>query len=96
MKDRTIAVKLHDDQAEAFQVAAARRGLTISAAIAAILRQATNDFQDFAILDGVKQPKRGRAGKPKAAEELSSYFANGENITDLMGRFERPRKRRAS
>jgi hypothetical protein len=35
-------------------------------------------------------------GKPKATEELSRYFANGETITDLMVRFERPRRRRAS
>lgn len=93
---KTIGVKLRDDQAEAFQIAAARHGLTVSAAMAVILRQTTADFQDFSALDGAKQPKRGRASKPRATEELAEYFANGETLEDLIDRFERPRKRRAS
>lgn len=90
----TIAVKLKNDEAEAFQVAAARRGLTTSAALAAILRQATSDFRDFGVLDGVTQPKRGRLARPRAAEELSKCFADGETVTELFERFDRPRKRR--
>lgn len=92
---KTIGIKLNDIDAEKFQIAAIHRGLTVSAAIAAILRQATNDFQDFSVLNGVTQPKRGRASKPRASEELAECFANGETIADLLKRFDHPRRRRA-
>lgn len=48
---KTIGVKLSDEQAEAITVAAARRGMTVSAAVWALLRQATADFMDFSMLD---------------------------------------------
>lgn len=89
---RTIGVKLQSEQAEAFQVAAIRHGLTVSAAIAAILREATADFTDFSCLEGVEQPKRGRAAKVKAKEQLTACFANGETVEELFDRFERKRR----
>lgn len=90
---KTIGVKLSDEQAEAIQVAAARKGLTVSAAPWVLLRQATADFTDFSALDSAQPRKRGRGSKPHSAEELSQLFANGETLAELLDRFERPRRR---
>ena len=89
---KTIGVKLSSDQAEAITVAAARRGLTVSAALYALLRQATADFTDFSALKDAPPRKRGRTGKPKAEDELATCFANGDSLPELLDRFDRPRR----
>lgn len=92
---KTVGVKLSDEQAEALTVAAARRGLTVSAALWALLRQATADFTDFSALADAPARKRGKERKPRAEDELARCFANGESLPDLLDRFDRPRRRRA-
>lgn len=90
---KTVGVKLSDEQAEAIIAAAARKGLTVSAALWVLLRQATRDFMDFSALDSAQPRKRGRERKPHSAEELGQLFANGETLAELLDRFDRPRKR---
>lgn len=91
---KTICVKLSDEQAEAITVAAARQGMTVSTALWALLSQATADFTDFAALNDAPPRKRGRERKPRATEELSRLFANGDTLPELFDRFDRPRTRR--
>lgn len=87
---KTIAVKLNDEQAEALQVAAARRGLTTSAALAHLLCEATAGFTDFAALDAAPHRKRGRQRETGAAavETLDALLASGETLADLFERFD--------
>lgn len=94
---KTVAVKLTEQQAQALAGAAERYGLTTSAAIAALLASATDNYADFRMLGSAEPRKRGRAarigaGAVKDLNELTSagwtagqLIHAAENGTDLDG-----------
>lgn len=60
---KTVAVKLTEQQAQVLASAAERYGLTTSAAIAALLASATDNYADFRALGSAEPRKRGRAAR---------------------------------